>query len=370
MYNQNQIIFKRENSSFERIVALGDIHGDLQLSIDLLMKSPKPPIIKEVKEKGENVASIKWKKGYRYFMWDTKNTMVVQVGDQVDRCRPTPGNYCHEKLTTPNDEDSDEIILKFYTELDNIAIKEKKGNRLISLIGNHEVMNLIGKMDYVSYEGIMGYGGKQGRINAFKAGTELGKLITEKRHTAVIVHDYLFIHAGIIEKLIKLIEQFEPDSKNKGHKIVTIIQEVTKKVLGCIKFNSEGRIDGSACKSAIKRENRMRELFEKISRNITLMPFFDRALGNLQKGLPASDSRCVHAARPIIEALGVKSIIIGHSPVEGINSTCDGQVWRIDVAASEAFDNVMDSSFKNRGAQVLQIKLGSTADKDVFKVYK
>ena len=69
----------------------------------------------------------KQKYGWR---WSGGNTIVVQLGDQIDNLRNNP-DY---------DEPSDIKILKFMTDLHNQAQKEKKG-AVYSLLGNHEIMN-------------------------------------------------------------------------------------------------------------------------------------------------------------------------------------------------------------------------------------
>ena len=59
-----------------RIIAIGDIHGDLDLCKEYLK-------VGKVIDDNMN--------------WIGGDTVVVQVGDQVDRCRPMPGKKCRDE---------------------------------------------------------------------------------------------------------------------------------------------------------------------------------------------------------------------------------------------------------------------------------
>ena len=78
------------------------------------------------------------------------NTIVIQVGDQVDSCRPIPGVMdCHNKRE-PGDKSDDMNVMTFFDEMHKKAIKH--GGAVYSLLGNHELMNSQGNFDYVSYD--------------------------------------------------------------------------------------------------------------------------------------------------------------------------------------------------------------------------
>ena len=72
----------------------------------------------------------------KWFKWTGDDTYVVQVGDQIDRCRPIGNLSCKNKETTIDDEDSDLEIMLFYDSLDKIAIK-KNGRVFKSKKINH-----------------------------------------------------------------------------------------------------------------------------------------------------------------------------------------------------------------------------------------
>jgi hypothetical protein len=103
------------------IVVLGDIHGDLALAVDMLTKS-------KVANYDNYTGKITWIGG---------DTCIVQVGDQIDRCRPIPGMPCNHPKTTYNDEPNDIKIMEMFNDLDLQA--RKQGGLVISLLGNHEI---------------------------------------------------------------------------------------------------------------------------------------------------------------------------------------------------------------------------------------
>jgi hypothetical protein len=75
-----------------RIIVIGDIHGDWERMIKLLN-------IAKLIDKDDN--------------WIGGNTVVVQVGDQIDRCRSN--NFdCHVKDVTMPDEGNDWKILQYF----------------------------------------------------------------------------------------------------------------------------------------------------------------------------------------------------------------------------------------------------------------
>merc|ERR1711916_326002 len=66
-----------ENSDLEavnRIIAIGDLHGDLNETINIFK-------LAKLIEYNESTGETKW---------IGRDTVVVQVGDQIDRCRSLP----------------------------------------------------------------------------------------------------------------------------------------------------------------------------------------------------------------------------------------------------------------------------------------
>jgi hypothetical protein len=318
----------------ERIIAIGDIHGDMQLTIDCLK------LAKVINDDFEWIA-------------EPPNTIVVQIGDQVDRCRPTQSLKCDNPEATPFDEDSDIKILEFFTELNKKA--RSKGGYVISLLGNHEILNVDGNMDYVSYKGIKQFeneinpetnekfkSGLEARKYLFKNGNKYAKFLACTRQTAVIIGSNLFVHAAILPNLAR---KFQINELNLL---------IKKWLLGII--NNSDKIKGIGKLSDI--------LF-----NYEKSPFWPRFLGNLPPNVSIEDETCVDYLVEPLELYNCNNMIIGHTPQPftknktGINVTCRFQekeinkgVWRIDVGSSLGFEKFKNNKIKNNTKpQVLEI---------------
>ena len=293
-----------------RIIALGDIHGDYKLCIKLLK------IAKVIDE------DLNWIGG---------DTIVVQVGDQIDRCRPYNGNTCNMKDTTVDDENSDIRILKYFTALDKMAQKNIPPGKVISLLGNHELLNTQGYFNYVSYKGIKKFNeyidnekpqlvfqsGEEARKYAFRPGNKYGKFLGCSRLGAVIIGSNLFVHAGLIDHFIN-----EMGIEKSGD-LDDINLKIKKWLLGIINQESIEKIISG-------------------DENYYSM-FWNRILGKLPPNIKNTDKRCSDNITKVLKIFKINSMIIGHTPQsffsnDKINGTCSNQVWRIDNGSSKAFD--------------------------------
>ena len=329
--NKDQIsIFPKVN----RIIVIGDIHGDYQMMINSLK-------IANLIDNNDN--------------WIGNDTYVVQVGDQIDRCRPNDRS-CDQQII-PNDQDDDLNILTYLTNLHKKA--QEYNGAVISLLGNHELMNVDGNLDYVSMAGIGAlpsvksyFKSKQDRINQFSRGNELSTFLACTRYVAVIIGSNLFAHAGIIGKIAK-----EYDLKS-------INQIMTLFLLN--KFNDKNFIfDEKTKKSYNVAKNDTNKLFYDSE-----SPLWNRIYGYMgyfydSKELPQkykSENEikkvCAENLNILKEVYEVDKIYVGHTPMlnNGITSVCDGKVWLTDYGASNAF-NLFRQKKKNhlKQAQVLEI---------------
>lgn len=153
----------------ERLVAIGDLHGDLQSTRRVLR------LVGAIDEEDR---------------WIGKELVVVQTGDQVDRG------------------DDDRAILEL---LERLAQEAKQaGGALHVLNGNHETMNVLGDFRYVapgardSFDDAsprspwaIRYPSEwRSRAGAFLPGGQFARLMAE-HEVVVVVGDTVFAHAGV-----------------------------------------------------------------------------------------------------------------------------------------------------------------------------
>lgn len=373
----------------ERVIGIGDIHGDMELAIKFL-KIAK--VIEEVPNKYFKDKQIKEHKyllkiinntveheinesnfdliekqpeliyryyevydsdnklddyyvkiiqdGDRWFKWIGGKTYVVQVGDQIDRCRPFGTNTCTNKITTKDDEDSDLAIMLFYDSISKIA--KKYNGALYNLLGNHEIMNISGDMRYVSNKGLIEFSPEPKDL---QSGYEIRKKVFESviskkmactRAMVLIIGDYLFVHGGIANKLAfkyKLLD----------------INQIIRQYLYSMKSNKD---------------------IHNLLNSSKLSPLWYRELAYIPPDINGQkDIKCNTLYKPIIESINktnnpiikIKGMIIGHTPQftvfgKGITTACDNNLIRVDIGASKAFspfDNDINKSA--REAQVIEL---------------
>ena len=174
----------------KRIVAIGDVHGDFDYLIHLL----KIALVID-----------------NEYHWIGGSTHVVQLGDQIDSCRPYYNN-CQDESATQNDKAEDIKIINFLGELHNDAVK--KNGAVISLLGNHEIMNIAGDMNYVSKKNLDDVGGIEKRRKLFAKDGEIGKKLICTHPSVIIIGSNLFVHAGILPQLTENIPKIRETYKN------------------------------------------------------------------------------------------------------------------------------------------------------------
>ena len=304
-----------------RIIVFGDIHGDYNLCVTLFLKAQL------IEEHGGK------------YQWIGGDTYVVQVGDQIDRCRPLSNLPCSKPETTLNDEANDIIIMELFNDLDYQA--RQVGGAVISLLGNHEIMNVLGHMDYVSYLGFEQfrnykdpsnsqktfYDGIDARKHAFKAGNEYAKMMGCSRLPAVVIGSNLFVHAGIVDALIEEIQL------NGIADFETINIKIRKWLLGILDQKSVNKI---------------------ISYSPNSM-FWTRNLGNIPPRVDMEDPRCKDNISNVLKMFNISTMFIGHTPMSFNHndfggSTCSNRIWRIDNGSSAAF-NAYDKSYLQTGTR-------------------
>lgn len=322
----------------ERIIVIGDIHGDYNFAIDCLIVAHL--IKKKNQQQNWDNDNVEWIGG---------NTVVVQIGDIVDRCRPFEVR-CEDNMATIQDEASDVKLMKLFNILKGLS--RESGGDVFVLIGNHELMNVMGKFNYTSNANIQEFekykditnpdikfrSAIEARRYAFRPGGEFGNFIGCAMLPAIIIGEFIFVHAGIIPEFTK------KANINKKKDLQKIAYNIRRWLLGLINKDYVGHIVNSFRYSM----------------------FWDRILGTIPPNMNNNHPECQKYLKPVLKLFKAKKMIIGHTPQffmnkEGINGTCDNQLIRVDVGGSKAFIQ-FDENYKNtqkimdlRRPQVLEI---------------
>lgn len=255
-----------------RIIVIGDVHGDWKA----LMKSLR-------------LSKIIDKKGH----WTGGNSHVVQVGDILDR---------GGRNATHDDEKSEYDIVKFFLKLQKRA--KKSGGMVHLLLGNHELMNVMGNFRYVSPMGMTDFEGK--RKEMLKPGGKIAKKLACNTNSIVKIGKWVFSHAGVLPEI------------SSRYTIPKFNEKIRNFLLG---------------NTTLNRDSTEVDMFWH--RNYSNSPAQCKAVGN---ALSDYDS---------------KYMVVGHTvQYNGINADCNNSLWRVDVGMSEAFGS---QKIKSRKIQVLEI---------------
>ncbi len=250
-------------SSVKRMIVIGDIHGSWDSLIKCLTVSGV------IKEKSQKKGSWSWCGG---------KTHVIQIGDLLDR---------GGRGSTQGDEKSEHKIVKFLLKLQKKAVK--KQGKVHLLLGNHEIMNVMGDFRYVSPMGLTDFDGERKKM--LKPGGDMSKDLACNTHSVLKIGSWVFSHAGILPKISG---KYNIDEINK------IVREF---LLG-------------------------NTVLDKNSDIVDL--FWHRAY--------ASTADC-KLLKNSLNDYSAKYAAIGHTVQSNINSVCEGSLWRVDVGMSDAFGN-------------------------------
>ena len=275
-----------------RIIAIGDIHGDLQKALGCLELAGVL---------AEDDGHVRWVGG---------DTTVVQLGDVLDRG------------------DSEISTVLLLRELDRQARKE--GGAVYMLNGNHESLNVAGDFRYVTpgafWESAIAAGmteddiasDRQGVLRArwflYRPGGQMARELA-KNPTVLVVNDLVFAHGGLL-----------PHHSKYG------IQRINDEVAAWM--NGETLPDGSAPMPP----------FPAMGDSNSVM--WNRTFGK-ERASPYDRLHMSLQLDATLKELDATAMVVGHTPqMAGLNTECDGRVWRVDVG--------MSSGVLNAEAQVLE----------------
>lgn len=276
-----------------RVIAIGDIHGD----VDALKRALRLGGV--IGDNGE---------------WTGGNTVLVQVGDIVDR-----GTQEREAF---------EVLFRLQDEAKN------HGGRVFLLLGNHEILNLYGNFKYVNKDaanafgyvsegmlGSIGFGkGRKrhmpGRYKAFTGPMmrELGR----RCQVAVVVGDSVFVHAGLAPHHF-FGKQEVVDEERTGD-WVNILHRMNEECREWMLEHSNG---------TSTYWNRPKFLGGANS------PVYARYYS--REGV-TKDSPACKLLGVTLNMIGAKRMVVGHSIQEnGVSAGCREKIWCIDTGMSSAY---------------------------------
>lgn len=334
-----------------KIYVLGDVHGDLLATVEALKIAGLVTIdCNPLKADNQRlVNNVNWSGG---------NAYLVQMGDQIDRTRPE--NWDTNQITMDNayhDEGSDLKIMELFDKLGYQA--QRVGGCVISLLGNHELMNVAGDFRYVSTQEFREFGNKYKdsykhlsynkssnfpygyweRKFVFRPGGLIAKRMARNRKGAVQIGKWIFVHGGFVpESALKY------SVKDINH-IISQYLEGSKDPLIRKKYNDIFNTDDGDAS-----------------------PFWSRKFGYPEEDDRDTFVKTIHALNyknNNHQPEDCKGMIIGHTPQffndKSINSSFNNHLWRVDVGMSRAFgprNNKGNNVYRN--IQVLCINNNDT----------
>ena len=269
----NKAIYPKQ----DRIIVIGDLHADFKKTKMLFIKL-------KLIDDDENWIAF------------PKKTFVVQLGDQLDG-----GGRGTEETKGE---------LKLINFMEEINIKAQQvGGAVISLIGNHEIMNLIGDFRFASNNDINEVGGINSRRQLFRPGGNLFNKLSCTRNVIVKIGNWVFCHGGILPKHIKQ-SQVNTDQSSKSDEFINKINKLMRLFLqGKITAENPDIIKYFLSKDGI---------------------IWDRNYGSETPNCQLWDTTS--------KFLNVDNIVVGHTVQNNINSKCDNKIWRADVGISSIFE--------------------------------
>ena len=271
--NDNNIIYKKNIlEAPKRLIAIGDIHADYKSLRNIFI-------------------GLKLIDSNNNWIAEPKNTIVVQVGDQLDG-----GGRFNGEVSGEDD------ILNFMEDIHKKANKYKGG--IYSLLGNHEIMNVSGDFRFTSSKDILSIGGVDKRLKLYKPGGKYALRLSKTRNVVMKIGSFIFSHAGLLLHHI-----------NKDKTYIENIEYINSLMDKYLKNNID-------------------------SYNFEIQKYFmneNSILWNRRYGNEDIEKDVCENLDTILKFFNCKSMMVGHSPQDNINSKCDGKIWRLDSGISGCF---------------------------------
>lgn len=283
MYNEDQPTVL---PAVPRIVVIGDVHGDIGRFMRVMYSL--------------GIVSPLWE-----WTAEPKNTIVVQLGDQVDGKTRLPGQDPGGADAGAWETLPDVECLRVFDTLD--ALAKQHGGRVLSLLGNHELMNVMGEFSYVSERSMAACGGAAARAWMFRPGSDLARTVLARRNVALRVGRQLFVHGGIL-----------PGHIDAFGGSLYLMNDVARRFLRGQDMPQE---DMGRAQTVL-----FGDMGVMWSRAYMAMAQADQdALGRV--------------VGEVCEKAGAQAVFTGHNTVPEILPAAGGRVWFVDAGFSRAYGN-------------------------------
>ncbi|CAH0370290.1 unnamed protein product [Pelagomonas calceolata] len=290
-------------SNHKRVVAIGDVHGDLDALRTCLRVA------------GVVDTSDAW--------IGAPGTTLVSTGDVLDR----------------GDEDWECLA---YLHTLQAAARRKRGDVCL-VLGNHEVLNVLGEMRFASTKSWHAAAeacepprrnverdddwARRARIRAFAPGGAGAAYLADLCGDAPVGRvcgDTLYCHGGLHVVALTVGAAARRKRLAKQNKRAPAADAPARELLAALNADAAAWLRGAGPLPAALGASES-------------SPVWSRAYSHPAGAEPAQ-SRCGEAAKAL-DALGLRRMVVGHTPqiTAGINACCGGRVYRIDTGLSSFY---------------------------------
>jgi hypothetical protein len=271
----------------KKLVIIGDLHGDYDKTVFCLINH-------QIIDNKLN--------------WIANDTYIIQLGDQLD-------SYIRTEDSTVETDWEKVPDFKILILMNDLDIKARVfGGRVISLIGNHELMNILGNFSYVSPNSMFHSGGVEKRKEIFSRNPSS---ILKNRPAVVKIGDIIFVHAGIMSHHLTVIEDFLKlkELDDNSNTLISFINGLFQKWLSGEDINDS-------------RANIFNQLF-----------LSDLGIIWTRKYIETPGSLLDFSLTFVLNSLKANRIIVGHTVVDNITRVANDKLWFVDTGLSRAFGN-------------------------------
>lgn len=300
------------SSTTPRTIVIGDLHGDLEAFLSILSD-------RKLIDANAN--------------WIGQNINLILLGDYHDRGPDS------------------RYLMDYFLQLKSEMIKDK--SRLVSVIGNHELMTAMSDLRYVTESELESFSGFQSPIGKQKLDNDLYE---KKMQTAQETATQAFAPVVELEDGRKVRVKLPPKKRSEvegyvaahfgNNKYTNFINnsEAMLKMNGNL-FVHAG-ITEWVFQFSMKEVNKIVKSWMTFFQGLSPKPddstqWAIEESGPLWDRTMATNELDEDLVGEIVKKLGVKRIIVGHTPKEKIETLYDGKVLTIDTGNSKFYNGVI-----------------------------